>query len=388
MASVNALGRELVFKVVYYGPGLGGKTSSLQHIHAATKPEYRGKMLSLATPLDRTLYFDFLPIRVPMVRGLGVRFQLFTVPGQVYYNATRKLVLTGVDGLVFVSDSQVGRMDANLETLENLRANLAEHGRSLANVPHVVQHNKRDLGDVLAVEDLDQVLNLHRAPSFGSVATHGEGVFEALDAISKAVVARFEAGMPSGDHALSASIESIEGGLIEALRNANPDDGGTFGGPPAVIASLSAPASDRPSLQPESDCGADAPGELAARAVTKGDEHATFSLAELWPETERATVRETEAAIANRRHGRAVELCDLLLMRVLASTAGIFGSDDAPRDPAAVPMLLGLDGRQYLAFRALVREGRAGGVIEARRALEAFAFAAHARVLRAALTMA
>src|SRR5712671_7435245 len=126
MASVNALARELVFKVVYYGPGLGGKTTTLQHIHATVRPEHRGKMVSLATPVDRTLYFDYLPIRLPKVRGMGVRLQLFTVPGQVYYNATRKLVLTGADGLVFVADSQRVRLDANTESLNNLRENLLD----------------------------------------------------------------------------------------------------------------------------------------------------------------------------------------------------------------------------------------------------------------------
>src|SRR3954464_4833074 len=132
MPVVNPLSREVVFKVVYYGPGLGGKTTSLQHIHATTRAEHRGKMVSLATPVDRTLYFDFLPIRLPSVHGMGVRLQLFTVPGQVYYNATRKLVLTGADGLVFVSDSQARRVDANLETFENLKENLREYGRALA----------------------------------------------------------------------------------------------------------------------------------------------------------------------------------------------------------------------------------------------------------------
>src|SRR3954454_3145746 len=124
MASLNPLTRELVFKIVFYGPGLGGKTTTLQFIHATTKPEHRGKMVSLATPVDRTLYFDFLPIRLPNVRGMSVRLQLFTVPGQVYYNATRKLVLTGVDGVVLVFDSQRARVDANLESLENLVDNL------------------------------------------------------------------------------------------------------------------------------------------------------------------------------------------------------------------------------------------------------------------------
>src|SRR5262249_10724797 len=140
----------------------------------------------------------------------GVRIQLFTVPGQVYYNATRKLVLTGADGLVFVADSQSGRVDANLETLENLRANLAEHERSLASVPHIVQHNKRDLSDVLPTEELDRMLNEHRVPSFGTVTTKGDGVFESLEAISKAVVASFEANMPPGTHSVSAALEAIE----------------------------------------------------------------------------------------------------------------------------------------------------------------------------------
>src|SRR3954470_16583410 len=155
MASVNALARELVFKIVYYGPGLSGKTTTLQHIHATSKPEHRGKMVSLATPVDRTLYFDFLPIRIPRVHGMGVRLQLFTVPGQVYYNATRKLVLTGADGLVLVFDSQPDRADANSESLENLHENLTAHGRSLAQIPHVIQYNKRDLAGALGIEELE-----------------------------------------------------------------------------------------------------------------------------------------------------------------------------------------------------------------------------------------
>src|SRR5512138_2887295 len=154
MASVNPLSRELVFKIVYYGPGLGGKTTTLEHIHATAKPEHRGKLVSLATPVDRTLYFDFLPVRLPTVRGMHVRLQLFTVPGQVYFNATRKLVLTGADGVVFVADSQLVRADANLESLENLRENLVEQGRDLESVPIVLAYNKRDLPDVLGIEEL------------------------------------------------------------------------------------------------------------------------------------------------------------------------------------------------------------------------------------------
>jgi signal recognition particle receptor subunit beta len=383
MAAVNALAREIVFKVVYYGPGLGGKTTTLQHIHATVKPEHRGKMVSLATPVDRTLYFDYLPIRLPKVRGMGVRLQLFTVPGQVYYNATRKLVLTGADGVVFVADSQAVRVDANLETLENLRENLREHGRSLESVPHVLQYNKRDIAEVLPLAELDAMLNPLKAPSFGTVATAGNGVYESLEAISKLVVAAFEASMPAGERHLSAELEAIEGGLSEALRNA---DGGEAPRP-AVVPTLT----DSPQLaglapaRDARDEGADAPGELAARVLLKPETQPPFTLAELWPEGERESVREAEAAIVGRRYARAVELCDALVARVLASAAGLFGSAEAPRDPATLPLLLGLDGRQYLGFRALVREARGGHPIDPKRALEAMTFAAHARILRSSI---
>src|SRR5258706_6069276 len=280
MASVNALSRELVFKVVYYGPGLSGKTTTLQHIHATVRPEHRGKMVSLATPVDRTLYFDFLPIRLPRVRGMGVRLQLFTVPGQVYYNATRKLVLTGADGVVFVADSQAGRVDANLESLENLRENLKEHGRALADMPHVVQHNKRDLNDVLSIDELDEMLNEHKAPSFGTVATRGDGVYQSLETITKLVVAAFESTIPPGERQLLAELEAIEGGLSEALRNADTADPAER---PSVIASLTVPpvhAGPLPSVRPANmpDRGTEAPGEVAARAVQKSDAALPFTI--------------------------------------------------------------------------------------------------------------
>jgi len=390
MASVNALSRELTFKVVYYGPGLSGKTTTLQHIHATIRPDHRGKMVSLATPVDRTLYFDFLPLRLPRVRGMSVRIQLFTVPGQVYYNATRKLVLTGADGLVFVSDSHAGRTDANIETLENLRENLQEHGRLLADFPHVLQHNKRDVSDALPLEDLDRMLNLHEAPSFGTVATRGDGVYQTLEMITKLVVAGFESTIPPAERQLAAELEAIEGGLSEALRNADTSD---LPAPqPAVIPSLTVSqagqnkgTSPGPPGEELADRGAEAPGEVAARALLKNEPPTAFTVADLWPDVERNAVREVEMAISGRRYARAIELCDTLVARSLASAAGLLGSAEAPRDGATVPLLLGLDGRQYMAFRALVREARSGGSVDARCAVEALVFAAQARILRSAL---
>ena len=185
MAQVNPLTRELLVKLVYYGPGLGGKTTSLQRIHQASPAETRGQIVSLATPVDRTLYFDFLPLRAASVRGHHVRLQLFTVPGQVYFNATRKLVLTGADGVVFVADSQRERHDANLESLENLMANLETRGRGLGEIPLVLQYNKRDLPHVMDIEELDESLNPHGAPAFPTCAADGEGVLQASAAADK-----------------------------------------------------------------------------------------------------------------------------------------------------------------------------------------------------------
>lgn len=380
MASVNALARELVFKIVYYGPGLSGKTTTLQHIHATAKPEHRGKMVSLATPVDRTLYFDFLPLRLPCVRGMGVRLQLFTVPGQVYYNATRRLVLTGTDGIVFVSDSQAARMDANFETLQNLNDNLREHGRELSKVPHIVQHNKRDLPEVLELSELDRLLNAHRAPSFGTVATSGDGVYESLEGIAKLVLHEFEAGLPDWGQEAASEISAVEGGLAEALRGAEPTE---FVPEPSPV--LSAESCSPTSIDEEmASVEPDAPGERAARALVMGPSPA-FSMAGLWPEHERDAVRQVESAIAAHRFVQAVELCDALVARVFASAATVFGAADAPRDAASVPLLLGVDGRSYLGFRELVRAARSGAPIGADRALAALVFAANARILRRAL---
>ena len=165
MSMINYASREINCKIVYYGPGLCGKTTNLQYVYAKTNPEAKGKMISLATETERTLFFDFLPVDLGTIRGFKTRFHLYTVPGQVFYDASRKLILKGVDGVVFVADSQIERMEANLESVENLRVNLAEQGYDLARIPYVVQYNKRDLPNVATVDELHRLINPRSVPS-------------------------------------------------------------------------------------------------------------------------------------------------------------------------------------------------------------------------------
>jgi small GTP-binding protein len=188
MSFINHSSREINCKIVYYGPGLCGKTTNLQYIYAKTNPEAKGKMISLETGTERTLLFDFLPISVGTIRGFKTRFHLFTVPGQVFYDASRKLILKGVDGVVFVADSQVDRLDANIESLESLKRNLLEHGEDLNSLPFVIQYNKRDLPTAVDFDYLEERLNPQKAPSFEAVATTGEGVFNTLKAVAKQVL--------------------------------------------------------------------------------------------------------------------------------------------------------------------------------------------------------
>jgi signal recognition particle receptor subunit beta len=194
MSFINYLQREINCKIVYYGPGLGGKTTNLQYIYNKTSPEAKGKMISLATETERTLFFDFLPLALGEIGGFKTRFHLYTVPGQVFYDASRKLILKGVDGVVFVADSQIARMDANIESLENLRTNLAEQGYSLDKLPHVIQYNKRDVPAVASVEELRSLLNPNGAPDFEACAATGTGVFETLKAVAKLVLTELKRG--------------------------------------------------------------------------------------------------------------------------------------------------------------------------------------------------
>jgi mutual gliding-motility protein MglA len=194
MSFINYSSREINCKIVYYGPGLCGKTTNLQYIYNRTNPEAKGKMISLATETERTLFFDFLPLSLGEIRGFKTRFHLYTVPGQVFYDASRKLILKGVDGVVFVADSQIERMEANLESVENLRFNLQEQGYDLDKVPYVVQYNKRDLPNVASVEELRSLINTNNVPDFESVSTTGQGVFDTLKAIAKLVLTELKRG--------------------------------------------------------------------------------------------------------------------------------------------------------------------------------------------------
>ena len=194
MSFINYSSREINCKIVYYGPGLCGKTTNLQYIYRRMNPESRGKMISLATETERTLFFDFLPLSLGEIRGFKTRFHLYTVPGQVFYDASRRLILRGVDGVVFCADSQLTRMDSNVESMENLRVNLRVQGYDSDRIPLVLQYNKRDLNPVASVAELHSLLNNRNVPEFEAVAPTGVGVFETLKSVIKLILIDLKKG--------------------------------------------------------------------------------------------------------------------------------------------------------------------------------------------------
>lgn len=193
MVTINYSSREVCCKIVYYGPGLSGKTTNLQYVHEKVPGNTRGELISLATEADRTLYFDFLPINIGTINGFAAKFQLYTVPGQVYYNATRKLVLRGVDGIVFVADSQADKIDENIESLSNLEENLREYGYDCDELPVVIQYNKRDMPNIMSIEELQAKLNTRNRPFFEAAAPSGKGVFDTLKYVIKLVLDKAKA---------------------------------------------------------------------------------------------------------------------------------------------------------------------------------------------------
>ena len=194
MTFINYASREINCKIVYYGPGLGGKTTNLQYVYDKTAPNAKGKMISLATETDRTLFFDFLPLELGSVRGFKTRFHLYTVPGQVFYDASRKLILKGVDGIIFVADSQIERMDANIESVSNLEQNLGIQGYDLMKIPYALQLNKRDLPNVVPVDEMKRELVRKGEPVLEAVASTGVGVFDTLKAVAKQVLIELKKG--------------------------------------------------------------------------------------------------------------------------------------------------------------------------------------------------
>ncbi|RME23435.1 MAG: hypothetical protein D6800_09865, partial [Candidatus Zixiibacteriota bacterium] len=238
MVSINYSAREVCCKIVYYGPGLSGKTTNLQYVHEKVPNNTRGKLISLATEADRTLYFDFLPINIGTINGFQAKFQLYTVPGQVYYNATRKLVLRGVDGIVFVADSQPDKMDENIESLTNLEENLREYGYDPASIPMVIQYNKRDLPGVLPVAELNQRLNPAGRPYFEASATIGNGVFDTLKMIIKLVLDKAK----SSNAGASASVKKMEPTQPTAAPAAQPSVSAATPAPTPTATAAEAPS--------------------------------------------------------------------------------------------------------------------------------------------------
>ena len=197
MSFVNYHTKEVNCKIVYYGPGLGGKTTNIQHVYQKTSGDAKGKMISLNTENERTLFFDFLPLDLGEIRGFKTRFHLYTVPGQVFYEASRKLILRGVDGIVFVADSQLEKTEANMESLKGLEDNLIEQGHEIEKIPIVMQWNKRDLPNVSPLEEMEEQLNRWGSPSYEASAVTGEGVFESLKTVSKLVLSNLKGSLKS-----------------------------------------------------------------------------------------------------------------------------------------------------------------------------------------------
>ena len=223
MALVNHTTREINAKIVYYGPGLCGKTTNIHLIYHRIAPTQRGKLISLATESDRTLFFDFLPVELGMIKNYKVRFHLYTVPGQVFYNATRKLVLKGADGIIFVADSQRTMLDANLESLANLRDNFADVGIDLTDFPMVLQYNKRDLPDVLSVDELNTALNPRMIPCFEAVAMTGEGVLKTFTSVSKQVLLDMQKHPERHNFSIGDIVSRSDKGVREPLDAAQPE---------------------------------------------------------------------------------------------------------------------------------------------------------------------
>jgi signal recognition particle receptor subunit beta len=351
VSTINQATREIQAKIVYYGPGLSGKTTTLKSIHAAVRPEARGQMVSLATEGDRTLFFDFLPLTVEQVNGLTLRLQLYTVPGQVFYEATRQLVLNGADGVIFVADSQAAAGDANHESLASLERNLKAMGHDPATFPFAIQWNKRDLANALPVSELRAALNPRGAPDFETVAARGTGVMDALKEVTRQVMA----GLRARPKPLPPPV---------VVTRPAPQPPAPPQPPPASPAAAPPPAAPphpfpTPSVPfppaPQADA---ARGTLSFAALFTTPRRAGAGSSFGGPDDEpgAATLAEVENAIRERRFTTAIRTAAQGVSDVLG------GLEVIERSDAARAALLGVDGRDYLRLLRLSRlpEGMAG----------------------------
>ena len=367
VSSVNLYAKEISLKIVYYGPGLGGKTSSLQYIHRAIKPDARGQLVSLSTGVDRTLYFDFLPVKLPKLRGYTIRVQLYTVPGQVHYNSTRKLVLTGADGIVFVADSQRARREANVESIQNLQDNLREQGLALERMPHLLQYNKRDMPELLPVAELDGALNPHRAPAFETSATTGQGVFEALKSITTLVLSDlrrrgvWRADAPSSPGTATAAVTGAapEPAPVGELRDepSRPHKTPTTDPSGSIASSLQALAEREPEVTPP----ALSPLKPEEPVVDGGVLARGAALSEILPPGAlRDAVVSVEYLVHRGDYPAAVATAARSFNDLARSGATVAGAG-LQEGPALYALMLGISGERYLRFRDTAARAASGG---------------------------
>jgi signal recognition particle receptor subunit beta len=371
VSSVNLFTREVTVKIVYSGPSFAGKSSSLSFVHRSLRPDSRGPVATVDTGVDRTLSFDCLPVNLPKVQGYSIRIQLFTVPGTVHYNSTRKQVLAGADGVVFVADSQRARRDDNVASFENLRDNLAEHGLRIESLAHVFQWNKRDLPDLLGVDELHQLLNSQGVRSFASVAVSGEGVFEALTAVTTLAIAdlRSRGLLEASQDPMTASLSppvprpdpSIER-EVKALSD-TPDQGQAPETPPlpltTVVRAAAPPFAASPAPPPPSRFPAatvTSPTPVLPPPAASTPPRAAPHLSPSWPARPALALLLPDGSARSHVAAAEVELSRGRFNQAVRVAARAFNEAARPRasttDVASVlhALLVGIDGRRYLRF--------------------------------------
>lgn len=330
MSTLNPLAREIAMKIVYCGPALSGKTTSLTRIHDSVRPQRRGQLVTLATQGDRTIYFDFLPLHVKEVRGLSVRFLLYTVPGQTFYAATRELVLKGADGIVFVADSAPSAQPQNRESWAELEKNVAAMGLDFATFPIVLQWNKRDLPDAVPVEELARTLNTIQAPAFETVAMDGKGTLDAFRAITKLVIRRlWPDNVPAASEELEDTEEAPPAPRVVVPRPVAVAQPLSVGTSDSLVSRLRMHAENRPKTMP--------PAEAAV------------SFGALFSESGLAEVLTVEQAIVQQLYAQAVNVAANAVANLLDALPGVPSGDSR----GIRAMLLGLDGREYLKLSRL-----------------------------------